>query len=153
MLQQCRCRWKHLQDQFQQREGDESHSCWLYTHTSTGSSCSLCSCTTKKDIVSSIIYEIIQTNVEGKSSSPVKKTQEGCGCFSLKKKSSGRPHSNISVPKEANKKVREGLLTRPCSDKTKTNGFKLKYGRLTLDIKNWFFFERDCPEKVWVSLP
>lgn len=56
--------------------------------------------------------------------------------FSLKKRRvQGDLTARFQSPKEANRKVREGLLARPCSDRTKTNGFTPKYGRLTLDIK------------------
>lgn len=69
-------------------------------------------------------------------------------------RSSGRPHSKISVPKEANKKATEGLLARPCSDRTKTSAFKLKYGRLTLDIKkNWIFWGEVAQRKCGCAFP
>jgi len=41
--------------------------------------------------------------------------------------------------KGAYKKVGEGLFTRPCSDRTRGNGLKLKKGRCKLDTRKKFF--------------
>lgn len=39
-------------------------------------------------------------------------------------------------------KDREGLFIRNCSNRTTSNGFKQKYGRLRLDIQKKFFIMR-----------
>jgi len=44
--------------------------------------------------------------------------------------------------KGAYKKTAEGLLTRAWRDRTRANGFKLKKGRCTLDIRKKFFTVR-----------
>jgi len=44
--------------------------------------------------------------------------------------------------KGAYKKAGEGLLTRASSDRTRCNGFKLKEGRFTLNIRKKFFTVR-----------
>jgi len=51
----------------------------------------------------------------------------------------------------AYKKVREGLFTSACSDKTRGNGFKLEEGRFRLDI--WKIFFTMGVERYWNSLP
>jgi len=59
----------------------------------------------------------------------------------------------------AYKKTREGLFTTACSDRTRVNGFKLKEGRFTLDIRKKFFTMRAVkhrnrlPTQLWVHPP
>jgi len=62
----------------------------------------------------------------------------------------GRPHCSLSV-KGAYKKNGEGIFTSACSDKTRGYGFKLKEGRLRLDIRKKFFMMRVV--RHWRRLP
>ncbi|KAK4827390.1 hypothetical protein QYF61_017795, partial [Mycteria americana] len=57
----------------------------------------------------------------------------------------------IQYLKGASKKAGEGLFTRACSDRTKCNGFKLRDGRLRLNIRNKFFTMRVM--RHWNRLP
>jgi len=62
-----------------------------------------------------------------------------------------RPYSTLPVPEGAYKKAGEGLLTRTCSDMTRGNGFKLKEGRFTLNVRKKFFTLRVV--RHWNRLP
>ncbi|KAK4816003.1 hypothetical protein QYF61_010871 [Mycteria americana] len=65
------------------------------------------------------------------------------GLFSLEKSRLwGDLIAAFQYLKEAYKKDGEGLFTRACSYKTRSNGFKLKEGRFRLDIRKKFFTMR-----------
>ena len=64
-------------------------------------------------------------------------------------KAPGRPYCSLPVPEGAYNKAGEGLFTRPCSDWTKANGFKLEGGRL--NIRKKFFTPRVV--RPWHRLP
>jgi len=65
------------------------------------------------------------------------------GLFSLEKRRLWRHFTAaFQYLKGAYKKPGEGLLTGPCSDRTRGNGFKLKEGRFKLDIRNKLFTVR-----------
>ena len=53
--------------------------------------------------------------------------------------------------KGAYKKDRERLFTRACSDRTRSNSFKLKEGRFRLDLRKKFFTTRVV--RHWKRLP
>ena len=58
------------------------------------------------------------------------------------KTAAGRPCSSLPVPEGAYKGAREGLFTSAWSDRTRSNGFKLKEGSFRLDTRKKFFTMR-----------
>jgi len=70
------------------------------------------------------------------------------GLFSLEKR---RLRGDLMVPEVAYKRAGEGLYTRPCSDRTRGDGFKLKEGRFRSDIRKKFFMTRVV--RPWHRLP
>lgn len=59
----------------------------------------------------------------------------------------------------AYREVREGLLMWNCSDRTRSNRYKLKEGEFKLDIRKKFFIVRvvrhwnDCWGRLWIPQP
>jgi len=74
------------------------------------------------------------------------------GLFSLGKR---RLHGDLTVAfqylKRAYKRAREGLLIRACSSRRRDNDFKLKEGRIRLDVRRNFFAMRMV--RHWHRLP
>ncbi|PKU32938.1 hypothetical protein llap_16759 [Limosa lapponica baueri] len=71
------------------------------------------------------------------------------GWFSLEK-APGRPYCALSVS-EGDLQGRWGLFIRQCSDRMRSNGFKLEEGRFRLDIKKKLFPVRVV--RHWNRLP
>jgi len=72
--------------------------------------------------------------------------------FSLEKRRQlGHLFASFQYVKDASKKAGEGLLTRAWSDRTRSNGFKLKEGRFRLDIRKQFFTTKVV--RRWNRLP
>ena len=65
------------------------------------------------------------------------------GLFSMQKRRlRGDLAAAFQCLKGTYRKAGEGLLVRECSDRTRSNGFKLKEGRFTLDIRKKSFVIR-----------
>jgi len=62
------------------------------------------------------------------------------GSFSLQERRLQRDlRASFQYLKEACKRAGEGHFTRPCSDGTRGNGFKMEESRFRLDIRNKLF--------------
>jgi len=74
------------------------------------------------------------------------------GLFSLKKRRlQGYRFAAFQYLKGAYKKDRENLLSKACCDRTRSNGFKPRQGRVRLDIRKKFCTMRVV--KPWNRLP
>jgi len=63
------------------------------------------------------------------------------GLFSLEK-APGRPSSSLSVPEGAYRKHGENIFSRAFCNRTRSNVFKLRNGRFSLDIRKKFFYNK-----------
>ncbi|KAJ7422493.1 hypothetical protein BTVI_13840 [Pitangus sulphuratus] len=73
------------------------------------------------------------------------------GLFSLEKKTlCGNLIATFQYLKGAYREVREGLFIRNCNDRTRSNGYKLKEGKIRLDIRKKFFNVRVVRHLNWL---
>jgi len=76
---------------------------------------------------------------------------ESWGWSARRREDSGESLEQLPVPEGPCKRAGEGLVTRTWSGRTRGHGFKLKEGRLRLDIRNKFFPMRVA--RPWPRLP
>jgi len=81
----------------------------------------------------------------------VRKGWESWGCSAWRRAGCEEILEQLPVPGVACKRAGEGLLARVWSERTRGNGFKLKEGRFTLDIRKKFFTLRVV--RPWPRLP
>ena len=79
---------------------------------------------------------------EGWNPSAVRKGWESWGCSAWGGEGTRETLEQLPVPGGACKRAGEGLVTRAWSDRTGSDGFKLKKGRFQLDIRKKFFSMR-----------
>ncbi|KAK4831784.1 hypothetical protein QYF61_019097 [Mycteria americana] len=90
--------------------------------------------------------------IRGLEHLPYEDRLRGLGLFSLEKRSLwGDFIVAFQYLKGAYRKDGEGLFIKECSDRTSSNGFKLKAGRFRLDSKKKFFTVRVV--RHWSRLP
>ena len=81
--------------------------------------------------------------IEGLEHLSCKDRQRKLGLFSLEKRRlRGDLTAAFQCLKGAYREDREGLFVRECSDRRRSNGFKLKKGRFQLDIRKKLFTQR-----------
>jgi len=89
--------------------------------------------------------------IRGLEPSAVRKSWESWGCSAWRGEGSRETLEQLPVPGGVCKKAGEELYTRPWSDRTRGNGFKLKEGRFRLDIKKKIITMRVV--RPWPRLP